>query len=164
MKIIFLDIDGVLNVYPQGRDKYGPKFHSNFVENLKEIINKTNAKIVISSSWKSDGLDILKSMWRYRNLPGEIIDITPDLYFIYSEKEDDSYCRGDEIQLWLDKHPEIVNYVIIDDDDDMLQTQMNNFVRTSKNIKHPDCVDIGYGLTKICAEKSIKILINGKNT
>ena len=38
----------------------------------------------------------------------------------------------------------------------MLKPQMNNFVQTSDNPDHEDC--IGYGLTKICAEKAIKIL------
>jgi len=32
MKIIFLDIDGVLNVISQGRDKYGMIFHPEFVD------------------------------------------------------------------------------------------------------------------------------------
>jgi len=58
MKIIFLDIDGVLNVIPQGRDKYGMIFHPEFVENLKYIIEQTNAKIVISSSWRIDGIGV----------------------------------------------------------------------------------------------------------
>jgi hypothetical protein len=40
----------------------------------------------------------------------------------------------------------------------MLPSQMSNFVRTANNQDHPDCVDIGYGLTKICAEKAIEIL------
>ena len=67
--------------------------------------------------------------------------------------------RGHEIQEWLDEHQtEVTNYVIIDDDNYMLNSQRGNFVRTAININHPDCVDIGYGLTKICAEKAIRIL------
>jgi precorrin-6B methylase 1 len=45
-------------------------FHSNFVDNLRSIIDKTGAKIVISSSWRTDGLDIMKDLWKYRDLPG----------------------------------------------------------------------------------------------
>lgn len=158
-KIIFLDIDGVLNVYCSSRDKYGCIFHQEFVDNLQHIVDETKAKIVISSSWRVDGIDVMRKMWEFRNLPSEIIDITPDLYFTYSgPKGNDDYCRGDEIQLWLDNNPEVINYVIIDDDTDMLPTQMENFVRTSKNRKHPDSLDIGYGLTKGCAELAIKIL------
>ena len=37
---------------------------------------------------------------------------------------------------------------------------MDNFVRTSENKEHKDCIDIGYGLTKICSEKAVAILNN----
>jgi hypothetical protein len=50
------------------------------------------------------------------------------------------------------------NDCILDDDDDMLQSQRINFVRTSDNINHPDCIDIGYGLTNICSNDAIRIL------
>lgn len=76
-KIIFLDIDGVLNVYPNGRDEYGAKFHSHFEDNLRFIIEKTQAKIVISSTWRMNGLREMKAMWQDRDLPGEVIDVTP---------------------------------------------------------------------------------------
>jgi hypothetical protein len=148
MKIIFLDIDGVLNVIPQGFDKYGGIFHDHFVKNLEYIINKTNAKIVISSTWKLMGLDTIKQMWIDRNLPGNIIDITPNNFNIK---------RGHEIQQWINDN-NIKCYCIIDDDVDMLPSQMNNFVRTSYNYKHKDCIDIGYGLTKICSNQVVSIL------
>ena len=48
--------------------------------------------------------------------------------------------------------------MIIDDDTDMLDSQKNNFVQTSENRDHLDCVDIGYGLTRLCSEKVIEIL------
>ena len=51
-KIIFLDIDGVLNVGIDGADRYGQCFHKPFVENLQWIINKTDCDIVVSSTWK----------------------------------------------------------------------------------------------------------------
>lgn len=154
IKVIFLDIDGVLNVYCESRDKYGCNFHPHFVDNLKHIIDETDAKIVISSSWKADGLITLKKMWIDRNLPGEVIDIT--------EGRPDRK-RGKEIQQWLDKHKEeIVDYVIIDDDDVKIKNKEHHFVKTSDNPDHEDCVDIGYGLTKECAEQAI-ILLNKTN-
>lgn len=39
--------------------------------------------------------------------------------------------RGEEIQMWLDEHPEVTNYVIIDDDNDMLDSQESHLVQTS---------------------------------
>lgn len=156
MRVIFLDIDGVLNVYCQNRDQYGCTFHDHFVNNLKYLINQTDAKIVISSSWKLAGLQEMIDMWLFRQLPGEVIDITPNL--TYGPSLNTSIARGYEIEQWLELHPEVINYVIIDDDDDMLDNQMNNFVKTSDNSTHIDCVDIGYGLTKECTESAIKIL------
>ena len=70
MKIIFLDIDGVLNVYCESRDEYGCCFHSHLVENLRILIEQTGAKIVIISTWRFSGLEIIKEMWEKRNLPG----------------------------------------------------------------------------------------------
>ena len=154
-KIIFLDIDGVLNVMSQEFDDYGQLFNPIFVDNLAYIIEKTNAKLVISSFWRYRGIKHMRELWKHRNLPGEIIDITPD--FI----NDDDSVRGNEIKSWLEKNIDIVEtYCIIDDDEDMLPEQLNNFVKTSGNSDHPDCDDIGYGLTRICSEKVIEILNN----
>ena len=147
-KVIFLDIDGVLNVIGQGHDEFGQLFHKHFEDNLRWIIEQTGAKIVISSSWRVIGLKRIKQMWEQRNLAGEIIGITS-----YMEERH----RGKEIQQWLNKN-KVHTYVIIDDDADMLDSQLNNFVQTSDNIHHPDCVDIGYGLTRQCAERVVEIL------
>jgi hypothetical protein len=158
MKVIFLDIDGVLNVIPQGHDAFGGIFHSDFVDNLKRIIDETDAKIVISSSWRHSGLQKMLDMWEFRNLPGEVIGVTPDLYRFLDFEGERTMVRGDEIQAVLNIHPEITHYVILDDDTDMLKHQLGNFVQTSNNINHPDCIDIGYGLTKECTNKAIRIL------
>lgn len=149
MKVIFLDIDGVLNVYPQGRDEFGDIFHEHFMKNLQTLIKETGAKIVVSSTWRMNGLSEIKRMWKYRNLSGDVIGVTPIFEIV---------PRGKEIHAWLVDHPEVVKYVIIDDDTDMLEHQMDYFVKTSDNIDHEDCVDVGYGLTKKCTEQAIKIL------
>ena len=159
MKIIFLDIDGVLNVYYESRDEFGCTFHKCFVDNLRYVIDQTGAKIVISSTWKDSGLKIMQDMWIKRNLPGEIIDITPNCVDIVDYGICEFYDlveRGHEIQKWIDDH-NIESYVILDDNDDMLISQKENFVQTAHNRDHIDCI-YGYGLTKICAEKAIKIL------
>jgi len=154
MKIIFLDIDGVLNVYCESRDEYGCCFHSHLVENLRILIEQTGAKIVIISTWRFSGLEIIKEMWEKRNLPGEVVGITPNFMIQHGT----TLCRGKEIDSYLENHPEIENYVILDDDTDMEEHQMARFVMTSGNSNHEDCVDVGYGLTKICTEKAIEIL------
>jgi hypothetical protein len=158
MKIIFLDIDGVLNVVSQGHDEYGSLFHPHLVDNLKYIIDLTGAKIVIISTWRYSGLTRMQEMWKVRNLPGEVVGITPDL----STKQKSglwlNVIRGKEIEKYIEQNP-CDKYVIIDDDVDMTKEQMSFFVQTSNNSTHSDCVDIGYGLTRQCAEKAINILL-----
>jgi hypothetical protein len=158
MKVIFLDFDGVLNVIPQGHDDFGGIFHPEFVENLGRIIEETGAKLVISSSWRHMGIERLHRMWKHRQYPGEIIGITPDLRWSQDLEGGPKMVRGDEIQAFLHWYSEITNYVILDDDTDMLKNQRMNFVQTSTNINHPDCIDIGYGLTKECTNRAIRIL------
>jgi hypothetical protein len=137
MKVIFLDIDGVLNSFdnmyalrfidynngPLDRDRYGVFFDERCVRWLRLILHETKAKIVISSAWKDSGLKVMQAMWQERKLPGEVIDITPDALDIMDES------RGREIQMWLDKH-EVESYCIIDDNSDMLPEQMKYFVQT----------------------------------
>ena len=85
-KYIFLDFDGVLNTeYYQNllsyqgltiQDEYGALFDPEATKQLKRIIDDTQAKIIIESSWKYLGLEAMQEMWFARQLPGEIIDIT----------------------------------------------------------------------------------------
>lgn len=168
MKLIFLDIDGVLAVNHQEHDEYGSLFHPEFVDNLAYIINQTKAKIVISSSWRSSGLKVMKEMWEKRNLPGEVIGITGynELRFRGLEIQEylNKVCQfqrinySKELQIKYIETSKCKNYVILDDDSDMTYNQKEHFVCCSDNFDHPDKIDIGYGLTRKCAEKAIKIL------
>lgn len=174
IKVIFLDIDGVLNVIPQGRDIYGGIFHQHFMDNLKRIVDATNAKIVISSSWRTSGVKYMQEMWAFRNIGGEVIDCTPSIdmgkvYFWNNKRTSidvvyDSLPRGVEIEYWIDnesqKFGDLQSYVILDDDSDMLLKQKNNYVQTYRNNEHPDCIDDGFGLTDICTDAAIWILNN----
>jgi len=171
VKICFLDIDGCLNLIPQGHDEFGAIFHQHFMDNLKRIVDETGAKIVISSSWRSAGLAEMQRMWKTRGLAGEVIDITPygSMNMEYFDREavrtGDTTPRGCEIKAWLDEKRynkteslEIESWCIIDDDRDFLLDQADNFVQCSGNIDDEDCVDVGYGLTNSCTEKAIRIL------
>lgn len=153
LNVIFLDFDGVLNIPPYiGRDNFGHIFNNSCIHNLDTIIKKTGAKIVISSTWRMDGIEVMKEMWVKRNLPGEVIGCTPKTYV---ENITESglilvhSTRGAEIQEYIDIN-DIENYCIIDDDSDMLPSQMDNFVKC--NFKT--------GLTKSLADLAIDILNN----
>ena len=90
MKIIFLDIDGVLNTdkweaYMLSQrlpleDEFGIFFDKEAINNLAKILTITKAKIVIHSTWKlGKPLEWLQLLWNKRRLPGHIFDITPDI-------------------------------------------------------------------------------------
>ena len=164
-KILFLDIDGVLNTERQheychsrgisNSDEYGYLFDPIAVRNLAKIVNETGADIVISSSWKFYGLAWVREMWNVRNLPGHILDVTPNTICdeILLKADLDNYefgvCRGNEIKEWLSGHQrEVSNYVIIDDYDDLLTEQEDHAVLTDSRI----------GITEWDAEKAIMIL------
>jgi len=132
-KIIFLDFDGVLNTeHYQGllqyqgkpwQDEYGAFFDPKAVKQLKRIIDATDADIVVESSWKYLGLDAMKELWKVRNLPGTIIDITPSLL---------GKNIGVEIASWLSKYAkQDIRYVIIDDEYVILDSQLPHFILTN---------------------------------
>ncbi len=158
-KIIFLDIDGVLNplhyenaLYKmwkasfheiKSHDEYGQLFFPQNCEALKKIVTETSAKIVISSSWRMEGEIKMKAMWQHRNLAGEIIGITASEF-----DEEVNVCRGMEIDHWIKINNFKGNYVIIDDTKDMLKEQEDFFVLTNSYT----------GLTLKDAQKAIRIL------
>jgi hypothetical protein len=162
-KVIFLDIDGVLNTkwwYTQmerntPKDKYGYAFDPKAVANLKRIVEETGADLVVSSSWKCMGLSQIEEMWRDRSLPGKIIGITPNSVSdeMLLNADIDSielfHIRGEEIKQWLTKYgKQVSNYAIIDDMDNMLSEQQSRFVHTNPEV----------GITEEDAQKTIEIL------
>ena len=126
MKVIFLDIDGVLNTEVSaimygnlwaGKKDVASMLDHHGVRLIKFLISK-DVKIVLSSSWRL-GQDKETST---ATLGFEIFDQTA----VHSNKGN---ARGYEIQDWLDKHDDITHYCILDDDSDMLPEQMDNFVQ-----------------------------------
>ena len=142
-KIIFLDLDGVLNTarwHSQAdrnslQDEYGYRFDPVAVANLKKILDETGAEIVISSSWKFMGLSKMQNMWKERNLPGNVVGITPnsvgDEFLLHANLDDMDLLsiRGQEIKEWLMLYgKDVTHYVILDDMTDILIEQEPHFV------------------------------------
>ncbi len=176
-KIIFLDIDGVLNSEdfhnsPRGialskyvnlnadlkaergeelsnRDIYIDHIDTVALSRLQEIIDETNAKIVLSSTWRFGATyDALLTILKEYNFTCEIIGKTG--------RGCEDCVRGNEIHAWIQKFEDVTkvpyrkykNYVILDDDSDMLWWQRNNFIKTSST----------HGLLDKHVLKAIKIL------
>ena len=169
MKVIFLDIDGVLNsldnmsamtlmwktneLIHKSRDVFGHLFDERCVLWLKYIISRTDAKIVISSTWRCKGLQEMQMMFKARGLSVEVIGCTPtivDEYIInlYASSNNEA-DRGYEIAQWIYEHEQALeSYCIIDDDSDMLSMQKPYFVKTDSDI----------GLNYKAAHQAIAIL------
>lgn len=132
MKIIFLDIDGVLNSIDSmvAFSKKGQvdKLDAVSIGLLQKLCVDTQAKIVISSTWRlgrsvKSFLDIFA---QYGWMDAPVIDKTE--WRVSESCGQDT--RGHQIKEWLDRHI-VSNFVILDDDSDMLPEQLNNFVHIS---------------------------------
>ena len=113
--VVFLDVDGVLNSIHTIRVTAN---NYTFVDEkhilrLKRILDETGAVVVLSSDWKdgmvdpetrSDLEELRDELLRYGI---EITDYTPDDTLFR--------CRGTEIEMWLQSHPEVSRFVILDD-------------------------------------------------
>ena len=115
-KIIFLDFDGVMDtayydsvLSKEGlatTDRFGVLFDPDCVSNLRMIIEKTGADIVVTSTWKDFmSYQEIMDMWQERNLPGFVTDVTSTV----------SNHRGNEIDAWLKECRDNCLYAIIDD-------------------------------------------------
>ena len=150
MKVIFLDVDGVLNSERSTlaggarlrsgnyeNDPYYKKFTHATIDPVacdlvNRVIREIDAKIVLSSTHRMhfndgpDKLDLIKDYLTYLGVDG-------DACIGYTERLHAK--RGAEIQLWLNDHgQEVTHYVILDDSSDMLDHQMPFFVRTDPDV------------------------------
>lgn len=126
IKIIFCDLDGVLNSKNyECSDRYiRDALDPLAVARLNKITDATNAKIVISSSWRvafEFDKETLFYLLKEEGVTGEMIDITP----IFT-----SYLRWTEIRDWLDDHPDVEKFVILDDIDYMGDLQSHLILTT----------------------------------
>jgi hypothetical protein len=146
-KIIFLDIDGVLNSVKSAKTyhkKYGGNGYGGFfnkddtptlrnvlwdkrcVRFLGKIIEETSAKVVLSSTWrKSFEVPVFQAMFKLYGLTSlDIIGKTPSL---------ENGIRVEEIQQYIDEAL-VKTYLILDDDCDMIESQKPFFVNTDSTV------------------------------
>ena len=139
MKIIFLDIDGVLNY-----EKSKSKVEEEKVKLLKEIVDRTGAELVLSSDWR-----------HWWEKPDEDFKLLIDklnefgLKLISKTKETAHGYRGAEIHQWLGEWTgeAVERFVILDDNVDM-KPHMDRLVWT----------DFKYGLSKRAVKRAVKLL------
>ena len=168
-KVIFLDVDGVLN---SDRTLYEDiSLEDDLILSLKEIVNKTKAKIILSSSLRLSTEAIAKLMDKLDKFGLVISDMTCDgvdldwlekyefdatkkyldTKFDYDENKQIkiTHDRGAEIFKWLCYHDDCA-YVILDDEIEDIKPYFSESVIVKTSYKT--------GLTKEDVKKVIQIL------
>lgn len=141
MKVLFLDIDGVINTvgaelgfrYCLGRQEQEHMFDPACLYYLRNIVEETGCRIVISSTWRlGASLEEMKDWFECPIIKEAIIDKTPSLSSLSNPELKDRrgrVQRGEEIKLWLDAQPKVTRFAVIDDDTDM-DVIKDNFFQT----------------------------------
>ena len=149
MKVIFLDIDGVLNSeeffimrHHSAEDKKGWTEKDDIdpyaVKLLNQITEVTNAVIVVSSAWREGRtVDWLSGFLRGVGVRAKVIGRTASF----------SRERRDEVGYWLKDEPDVESFIILDDEFDWGELS-DRFVKTSWKT----------GLTQYHVDKAISIL------
>lgn len=139
MKIIFLDFDGVITTQ---KSRY--KLDKDKLELLGQILKETDAKIVVSSSWRKHNLEetkkYLSEVSHFVPFPfpfvDDIIGVTPRIY-VNINGNYKSVPRGMEIEMWLSQfekeHGLVDSFIILDDDMDMILYQKDAFIHTNSH-------------------------------
>jgi hypothetical protein len=140
MKVIFLDIDGVLNCEDTGGRRHGRMV---IEPRLAEIVRSIAAavpdlRVVLSSSWR----EVPARRRQIEKMVLPCFDATP----VFDADDD---VRGFEIQAWIESTPQVTHYAIIDDADDMLPHQLPHLFRT----------DTAVGITPELAARIVDHLI-----
>lgn len=156
MKVIFLDIDGVLNSDEyfdriQGLDIQGieTQVDINKIRLLKNAVIDTGAKVVLSSSWRNTrmGQELRNLLLSY----GIFADVTPHI----------DNKRGNEIKEWLSNHEDIEDFVILDDE--IFDTFDEELLEKLIKISDGNGKNFGEGLQEKDMEKIIERLGRRKN-
>lgn len=146
MKVLFLDIDGVLNrlgmVYPSVVSK---PIDSDLASRLNRILLLTDARVVISSTWRhlihNGHYDLygFAHMLKTHGIHADVIGITGP---------SNGEGRGKQIRNWLRENLTIKDYVVLDDDDTEMSWHGERYIRVNSTT----------GLTDANVAEAIKIL------
>lgn len=164
MKVIMLDIDGVLN-YENSKSKMtlnGIQYagiDSNKIDNLATIVRATDAKIVLSSTWREHY--VIEDGYAQKNTCGKYLanKMRKRGLHIY-DKIGDNWpwnLRGHQIREWLDEHPAVTDYVILDDEIFADYYDFDLMSHVIKTINYTDNEKYA-GLTLYLAQWAIEIL------
>lgn len=143
MKVVFLDVDGVLNNFSLIQRFGFDYIDSGMVGTLGRIVRGSGADIVLSSSWRVDPKDRAMVSVALGAHGMSLLGSTPVL----------NTFRSEEISGWLKANPEVERYAILDDDDDAGFGMAGSFFQTDPEV----------GLTAAVASAALSHLNGGSN-
>lgn len=128
-RIVFLDIDGVLNSLRWWADRntishVHPDIDPRAVELLNQLAPPKTTRIVVSSAWRLMGQKVVTEVLFRVGVKARVIGVTPDLVPL------GEHLRGLEITDWLSNHHR-ASYVVVDDDADAGVGHEGRFVKTN---------------------------------
>lgn len=127
MKVLFLDIDGVCNNQKTRERQGDTKFigiKPELAQLVRDIVDATGCEIVLSSTWRMFPDSAKWAEDHIAPFHSQTIDMQRGAKWGVVD-------RGHEIKEWLDRHPDVERYAILDDNSDMLPEQMPNFFQTT---------------------------------
>jgi hypothetical protein len=161
-RLLFLDIDGVLNAHEYDPDVLCGQIHRDKVQLLNGVLRATGARLVLSSAWRyivHRGEANLAGMeWLLRShgiLAGRLAGITPPDTMIPADMGFDGKWwpaemeRGTQIAAFLARHGPHDGYAVVDDMDLGITAAGHPFVQT----------DGLTGLTPDDAAKLVELLL-----
>ena len=154
-KVIFLDVDGVLNdeytLYGPHKDGF-QGLDPDMCDQFARVVHETKAVVVLSSTWRIVGGDALEKLERWLADRGvKIHSHTPALS--KGPWGEMRVSRGTEVQLWLEAYRDEFpgpRILILDDVPDFTRKQLPFLVLTD---------DRNGGLTQELADKAIAVLM-----
>ena len=149
MKVIFIDFNGILDTY-ENMDV----IDSDNLNRLKRIVDECNAKVVLTTSNKNNYYrsGMIRGILKY--IIDSLLEAGIDVIGMVPMLD----SREDEIHAYLDMHPEVEEFVILDDDYDMPSFRDNLILLPSQMIGIEQ-----RGLEDEHVEKAISILGIKKN-
>jgi hypothetical protein len=140
MKVIFLDIDGVINCDATPNPRRFPYIvDDRLLKRFRDLVDATQAKVVLSSTWRVDPIGLLAA--KFYEVP--FSDVCADM---------PNAPRCEELVSWLGAHPEVTRYAVLDDSDDCLD-ELSLFQPSAKTGLTPE---IARGIDDLLAGRSDK--------
>ena len=162
-RILFLDIDGVLNSnFWNNRHQVeisdGTLIDEEKIKLLSYLVRETNSEIILHSGWRFWFDSGLKPLCKEANKLVELLEkenlhikgVTPDLTTEEIKKTKKfSLVKADEILLWINLHKNVTEWVVLDDLD------LHNAQIKQHQVKPDQTV----GLTLENVKEAVKILM-----